>query len=53
MTTFVKRECQHHPGHWTMNERCDQCFREEADRILAELYRSIWKATKGAGSKPA
>lgn len=45
---FIKVECPHHPGCWTMGGPCDVCIEEQASRNLKINLDQITKTLKEA-----
>lgn len=39
--TFIKRECDRHPGCYTMSEKCERCHDEEFDRRIAAIFADL------------
>ncbi len=36
--TFIKRECDRHPGCYTMTDRCERCHAEDFARSMDEIF---------------
>lgn len=41
--TIIKRECDKHPGWYTMSDRCEVCIKEEFDAALDEIWSEFAK----------
>jgi hypothetical protein len=43
--TFIKRECDRHPGCYTMTDKCEVCATEDFRAAVAEIWQRFAEET--------